>query len=686
MNSRYSIVFLFLLFAFSSCIEDKFKNIDGIRIEPSVAFPLGQAHFSLEDFVANDSIFTVDPDGLINLSYRESNIASLSYSDFINQISEDWNLTFITERKIGPIELEKITQSGSETLSHLVANFSDPIAKNFFINNNGNTIPIPPFNENINQKASIGVFNNFTYVELVSGKLVITIINGFNFPLEELELVIIDKTSGEIVNNAALAFLPAGSIDSLSFDLAGKKIYNNLEIEIPRFRSPGTGSEGANIDLNALLNIEIEIKDILISKGEVKIPALNLDTETVSVDLKTYDDEKLKELKLVSGDLSYSIQSDIIFPMEIELNFPSIYKAEQQLSESIPISGPINNFIDLADAKIYFDKNSEQPFNRLNIDYSISTIASDQFIVFDASDMIAFEMNFEDLKFEKIIGYFGNHQQVFEPSTFEFDLDLSFLDETSEPLFFENPEISISYTNGFGIPIDGEFELITTGNFNEIKRLTPQKFTLAYPDISNIGNAVEGRFTINNENSNLTEVLAVYPKTIQFGGNLNINPEADDQVINHVSSQSQMEVGLEMKLPLTFKTEQLVFLDTLTSETLENTPEEVQSATILLDYKNELPFSTGLSILGTHSNEIIRIIENIVLEEPAVDPNGNVKNPKSGRLELSLDKQQIQTLFESQNILILIEIQTFEGGHTPVSLFTDNGIEVAVGIKADLIF
>ncbi|MEZ4948790.1 MAG: hypothetical protein R2784_05300 [Saprospiraceae bacterium] len=680
-----NLVFLFTVLCLtnSSCLKDTFTDIDGTQAGPEIALPIGKVTFKIEDLLENDTLFEVNPDGLLQLSYKKDSATSLKLSTFIDELASDWQLEFDESQAIGNISIDDQTVEGSIKLSQFVSQMNGSI-KQFFLNNDGNSIAVPAFNQMVNLSSNLPDFSEFTSINIADGKLTLDVTNEYPFQLKNLLMIIRNRTDNSEVTRFTVAQINPGQTISQTNDLAGKTVSNRIATVVEVFSSNGTGG-AVNIDLQSELKLDLTLEDLSISGGRIRPPAYEFDPIAQFVDLSINNQDKIYGASIKSGKVNYEFQSAFNLPLEIDLEFPGILINGTSFKETISFNGSTTGTIDFAGAEIDLTLDPIIPYNRLEVKSSVRSTGTNQLTNFNGSDSIGLHIELVDLDFNSLRGNLGATDYDLEENSFDFGLDLSFLDEESKAIFFKNPEIDIFYKNSFGVPLEASLDVKTYGVFNDSSSLNPPLFVLDYPNINQLGQTISGNFNINKNNSNLVDFLSVYPNFINYKGNVKVKPNSP-QEIHFVTPESELTVGFEMSLPMELKASSLIFSDTLTTEAIGDDPEIVESATLVIDFLNDLPFDSEFTLTGKgDSNPGGKVIlSGLTVPAADTDNTGKVTGTKATRREIALSRDQINDLFTSNQLEIKVEVSSAEAGNKFVSIYTEDGIQIGLAIRSQL--
>ena len=687
MNKKgFFLPVILLLLLIAGCIDEKYSNIDGIIAEPTVALPLAKVSFNIEDVIESDSVIKVGADNMISIKYRRDSVAAIRAMDFLNDFKDLWSFSYTDKQTLGDIELPNQSGSGFFSLKAVVDEFPNPTVRQFFQLNDGQTITTLPFDEAIDYDIGIPEFTAFKKVTIKSGKLVLKGQYDFPFPIEDVIFEIFDNVSGDYVDQLEIQTLLPGQAFELETDLSGKTINNWFFIKMRNMKSPG--SNGAvPLDLEARLSITAEAKELIISSGEVKVPQTDFPSVDEMIDIQPDNGIKITNSKVASGTLDFEIKSDINLPVEVNIELPTALKNGTPLTKTFMINGQTSSgSISLDGYDIDLGTDSNQPYNQFPIVINTSTNGSGSgMVIFTSTDEIEGNFDINDLVIENFVGNAGSYQETLTPGSFDFGLDFGFLDPESQAAFMEDPRIELFYQNSFGVPIESTFGMEATGTFGATQSLNPPKFVLNHPPLSQIGNSVNGNFELNKDNSDLVDFLSIFPERVDYSGEVFVNPLNNNDLDNYITLESRVQFGVDVDLPVSFKASKLVFRDTFSNEPLGDNPEEVQSLVLVLDYRNDLPFATNANLIGISTDgNTIKILDDLLIESAKVDANGKSIETTSGRIEIPLDRSQIDAALLSETLTMKVSLSTADMGQNHVSLFSTDGIELGLAARIEL--
>lgn len=673
-----------------ACYKDKFNDIE-VPYNGTLAVPVGQVGFSLSELLQKDSLFATDAQDGIGVIYREDEFFTLSAAELLNDFTDDVQGDFDKEFAIGSLEVDDIGENFELVFGELVNDFEDLIAKNFLEQNDGELQIVPAFSTSVQTEIEVPTFSDFTYMQIENGKLELSVQNSLFVDLEDFNATLIDNTNGQTVGVLDFDFIAKNSTETRELNLQGKTVGNNLSVVLHEINSPGSGGLPVLIDLDALLNYEIKVKEIEVSAGQVMLEPGPIGQDKLQYEIDMDNGERIYGLRLSAANIQYNVNSDVQAPLKMKLTFPDIFKNGQAVSQEISI-GPGNantGTLDFSNTIWKLDQNNAQPFNRFDVDYEISVPGpGNTQVQFSKNDKVTLTFSLKDVEMEEASGFFGFREELLEENTIDLGLDLDIFGNESSPIYFENPSMRVEVVNSFGVPLQAIFNVDALGKNGGSVSLNPPKFVIKYPEMGEMGQVKKTVFVVDKSNSNIVNLLAAYPEKLVFNGAAIINPENNPQEVNFVTADSKMSASLEFDLPFKFSVENLVYRDTgeALDLNLEDglTVNDIEKADLKILYKNGLPLATSARIiaLSADGSETV-VVENAAIEPATIDTNGKV-NPDGiakGEIFVALSSDQISQLDSATKNIYEIRFQTLGSGQTPVNMYTDYQVDLNVGLS-----
>ena len=271
-----------LLILLSSCLKKvDFDNINDINYQAEWAIPLLQARLELNDIVADDSTFTVDPNGGIRIIFEDDSVAGIATAELVKVPDQEPNLFTITSGVPNAVfDLSMGTLAGAQ-------------------------------------------FKNIT---IANGLLFWSVDNPVNNPVQ-IELAILNATlnndSAKFIFQANQMGLDTGSIDisGLDFDLTvGDSTYNNLHYRL-KILSDGGAPNGTNYNTNLQLK-DLVIEDAVGYFGKRTIP---LPSSVFNTQISGFENI-LNGLKIENPTIGLKIVGNVGIPFELSPDLDGINK------------------------------------------------------------------------------------------------------------------------------------------------------------------------------------------------------------------------------------------------------------------------------------------------------------------------------------------------------------------------
>jgi hypothetical protein len=684
-----------LLLFLSSCVKDQLTDLE-LTYNGTLAIPIATVGFTLSEALEGDTVLSIGDDNSIRLGVRQDNFFELSAADLLDELTGTLEESFSKQTAIGKVRIPDVNNQFQVPFVDIVGGFPDVMLQQLLLNSNGSFAPMPAFQQNPASDLAVVSFSDFSWIEVDTGMISLTVKNNLFFDLENLSATVLDLNSGQPITQIDFPLVPAGGgtatqVSPLDDILLG----NSFKVVLNSIGSQGSGGIPVFIDLNKSLDFTLDITEVTINSGEAKLVAGTLAKDTLDFDFQLGNGERLYQALVNSVHLKADLSSSVKTPISIRLTFPAVYKNNQPVVQefTLPTTAPGASLqIDLgssfASSVWNFDQDPSQPYNQMGIIYEvILENNTGGLIQFASTDEVSVSMVAKDFEVEEVRGFFGFREEILDNGNFDLEFDFSFLDPSSSPLLFTNPRMLLYLENSFGIPLESNFNVEANGAFGAQASLNPPKFSLNYPGIHEIGQTKTTSFLIDKNNSNLVELLSVYPASLGYSGNVVINPANDLQIVNFIRSDSRLKADAEFDLPFSFRVEDLVYRDTgdALDLPLEDglTIDDIQSAGIKVLYKNGMPLKTGIRLIAlSASGEENTVVNDFFIESAAVDDEGKVTadGKAEGEVLLSLSNDQIRLLDEADSLIFEVHFQSGDGGALPATMFTDYDVELKIGM------
>lgn len=272
------------------------------------------------------------------------------------------------------------------------------------------------------------------------------------------------------------------------------------------------------------------------------------------------------------------------------------------------------------------------------------------------------QMNFDVIKFSYLEGYLGYHVIAESGSIIDIGLFNKWLSGSFD---FEDPKITISVDNGFGLPVRSKvnrMELTSiTGNLVNLEStLINTGFDFAYPTFSEIGTIKRTFFEFNKDNSNIREVFNEKTKTISYDISALVNPERDTTIKGFITDEGYFLANVAVEVPLNGSVNQLVVTDTLDID-LDDF-KEVQSAEFKAITSNDFPADMVVQafFLDESGKNIDQLFsgDGLKLAAANIQPNGKT-TPGAEKIDfITFDQPRFEKIRKSKRLVLLGSFNT----------------------------
>ncbi|RLD89513.1 MAG: hypothetical protein DRJ09_06485 [Bacteroidetes bacterium] len=670
------ILFFSALMLLSSCKKD-FSKITASDWNPNVVAPFIQTELTLRNLMGVDSSLQIGDDSLMVFYYQRDSILNIT-ADNLVEIPD--TVTSYYEFSLGDLTIGDIMQAASVTLNDLLP-YVDPAVADTLSANDGNTTIFPPFQLQSPVTVDLSPYEQYETLTFSAGYFDIQITNQLPVTLTNIRFDIMDVVNNSVVQSVVLEQLFAGEVAHDTVFLKGKTLSNTFSYVIHSVESEGSYPDSVLIDLSKGLSLQMNARDMYVVSGVAKIEnqIIYSTHEWVNLD---FGDARLWEILFAGGELQYQMQSYLNLTLNIllQLSSASVDGVVPENNFDLPANSFYESSWGLANMDIDLTRDTNQPFNRMPIYLELVVQPTVNMVAFDSSDKVKATFVAKEMTAESVNGNLGKHLYLIDEDTLQ--LDLSFFDNITGQIIFDNPVLTFSYQNGFGVPIVAHTNLYgvnpITGDYLDFGI---DSIVFNYP--STEGEVISDSLIFDKNNSNIVDFLAERPDKLIFSGDYQTNWNND--TVNFITRTSLLKANTEIRVPLVFSTTSLVFTDTV--DFLNGQADiPVGSGALHLNVDNGLPFDLEISLLVPDSvtGEIIDHVDFDMIKSAVVDAGGNVLSPTQSDVTAVFNQSFIQNMSRANTLQLRAKTVTAEGGSIPVGLYSDYKLSVAISFEAKL--
>ena len=539
--------------------------------------------------------------------------------------------------KLDSISFSNIQVSYSTTLGTIITN----IGAGSIITNGSQTI-IPYYQNAINDTFPLDASDYFQEMTLKEGTLKIKLENGLPTDLSNIELILRNSGSNLDILNINLSFLSSGGIYEESVDLTGQVIYGDLEVEIINVDMIGTGSNMVTINYLDALTSDILISNIVPYEGIAVFPEQEIFNEDTVVSFEL-GDIHLTEALIHSGGVSVEGNSTIQDTIKIAYSIPSATLNGQPFEIYLelppaPVGGSISDekFFDFSGYMLDLTGENGDTINTL---YTQSTgwIDSSGVIThISLEDSIYFTLNIVDLKPAIAKGFLG------KDTLSEIDnIPIHLFDNIQGSFDIKEIEISLSSKNYLGA--DGEVQissltayknnnqLMLSGTFLD-ERLIIESATESNEVNSEPVAPSYGNLSLNENNSNIDQIIEFQPEEIEFSYDLFLNPQSNKD--GFLYKGYGISTSIDIRVPLNITANNIILKETVDFDL--NLTDEFNNTGFILHIENGFPLTAyiNMDLLDDNGEVLARLTDNSIINPGIIADDGHVTASSTSQINL----------------------------------------------------
>lgn len=288
--------------------------------------------------------------------------------------------------------------------------------------------------------------------------------------------------------------------------------------------------------------------------------------------------------------------------------------------------------------------------------------------------------------FDAIFGAFG--KDTFNVK--EQHIKLDFLQDLGgDKIEFESPTIDFSIDNSFGIPAAVDFStvfaaydtdsLYFSGSFPD----NPQ--SIGSPSLEQFGSSIHSNLIINDQNSNLREILAGSPNELVLPIRGYSNLTGDGK--NFLTHDAKIDINAVVSIPLKLRVDGFEYTSNVDLGNLKDL-DGTSEISLLIITQNELPFSgwVNLFFLDESGNKLDSLVNQSIFTTPTeFDSSGKVTAPSENKVEINMDQNLINTMINANKMKVVVGLDSYNSSKGDfVELFSDYDLKVKVGLAGNI--
>jgi len=286
-------------------------------------------------------------------------------------------------------------------------------------------------------------------------------------------------------------------------------------------------------------------------------------------------------------------------------------------------------------------------------------------------------------------GYFGKVDYPVPRDSIEIDVFKIF---EQGALFFEEPKITITVNNSFGIPTNAYFSTLDAITFSGTRipvsnAILNQGMTFGYPTLNQVGQSISTQFIVDKTNSNIEDIVGQSIHYIDYELFSTANPDADPTIRGFATDSSAIAVDLLLELPVYGRSNNFTVYDTLDID-LSSNDSQLSHISFRLHTENELPLDVQTQIYFVAAN--LTIIDSLntdyskaLIAAAPVDSDGNSIGISEATTDFEIPEDRYNRIAtQAQKVILKAAISTIDDGIRSVRVNADDNLTMKLGVKA----
>lgn len=391
------------------------------------------------------------------------------------------------------------------------------------VKNQGNEIPVLPFDFNISFENKIQPFSSrYEIIEIDSGFVFLQLSNHLGFPLgQPLTVTLGCWKNGfpiEIKTVVQENQIDSGADEILRFDLTGKELTNRLFFRI-QGNSPGSGTRLVAIDsLQQKLMMQMFLGKIRAKLATGQIPVLPLEKSDWLYLTDETDQISMVESRFKKADLVLNVKSYLNLNSNFDLisnhfhdpqNSPLLIPINLPRRDSITITRPLDNWFLRADVS---EGMAHPKIKILTNGYTEAT--GNRMETVSYKDSIVVEARIINAEMDYVRGTVNRLLIEMDSTTEKFEYDYELPD-----LKFRNTELQLNIYNRIAFPIELNLSFIGKREAQSVERYEFRRRVIE-PAVVVAGeeSAQEKVTTFTVSDNRFNNLLSVIPEYITING------------------------------------------------------------------------------------------------------------------------------------------------------------------------
>ena len=673
---RKSNLLLVLFLGFQLSCDTELLEIDKLSqntgLTPIVQLPIAQAEVQLNSYL--DSLdFDVD--------YDRDDYATIYVSDSIQRLLEisiqdvydPTGLSTEVESSytLSTIELEDTTNDFDRISMSEATQIPD-----------STTTVIPPFQSTI-VLGTIDMYNEpYRSARFFDGSIEFTVTN--QFPIDADVKILLYGENNQLITSSETFSVAKNTSETSSIQIDGLTISKRLEARLET-QSQGSAQPITTDNQSQFIDTEFNLSDARVDQLVLNQAESFNYTFSTSVELDESGDISLEKIYLEESIMKLEFVNQIDHPIELHISSGDLTVDGLPLQLHYTILGNNQTQVfseDLKNTAIEFTSDPVKGNSQFSIDYDL-ILDLQPGDMLEANRDLRYKALFEVVDFEYVYGNFTPKQHMVLDSI-RIDQKLS---ELYDKVNVVDPKLTFTAHNGFGIPLSFSYDLFGTRTDGSQVEFVLDNNDQAIDAATQLYEVAPSEWFYDKSNSNLDELISFIPDDkLNLDATFDINPNAAND--NFLHDESEFWIDIYAETPLHFNINNVEILDTLTIDSPIDTSDldQILEATLHFDYRSELPLEVqlGTQMIDTLSKNVFFELEPLLLNPAPISDIGEVTEPASGRMSISLTQDEITDLADVNGIPFELTISSTDAETKNAIISANSTIELKVQVEVKI--
>ncbi len=295
----------------------------------------------------------------------------------------------------------------------------------------------------------------------------------------------------------------------------------------------------------------------------------------------------------------------------------------------------------------------------------------------------------KNVNFSYIEGYLGNFKNKGKRDSVSIEF---FEDWIQGDVFFEDPVIQIHIENSFGMPTRSSieiFDIITADGLRiplESDFITETGIDFVYPTVAEAGQSKSMTFTFDANNSNIEDVLGSRPIGLDYKVDAISNPDSLTTLRGFLTDTSFYRIQVEVDLPLHGRASGFGVVDSFEVDFSSYT--DLKEIEFKMVADNKMPLGIDGQAYFVDENGVVldSLFDGTTrfVEAAPVNSEGIVTGPISRTSYSTFDAVRFDNIRQAKKLALHAQFSTTNNGQQSVKAFSDQDVEIRMGMKVKL--